>query len=96
VAAKQRRGSQLQDRAGDVVGVGLAEHAGMAVLDQRGGSTLGDRDHGHAAGAGLEHHLPVGIGGRAEEEDVGAGVGASQVLALEPAEEGRVLAQPGP
>ena len=32
----------------------------------------------------------------AEEEDVGAGVGAGQLLAPEPAEEGRVLAEPRP
>ena len=93
MAAQQRRGGELQDGAGDVVGVGLAEHAGVAVLDQRGRAALGDGDDRQAAGAGLEHDLAVGVGGRAEEEDVGAGVGARQLLALEPAEEGRVLAE---
>lgn len=61
MAAQQWRGGQLQNRAGDVVGVGLAEHAGVAVLDQRGGPALGDRDHWHAAGTGLEHDLAVGV-----------------------------------
>ena len=96
MAAQQRRGRELQHGAGDVVGVGPAEHPGVAVLDQRGRAALGDRDDRQAAGAGLEHDLAVGVGGRAEEEDVGAGVGARQVLALEPAEEGRALAEPRP
>ncbi len=93
MAAQQRRCRQLQDGPGDVVGVGLAEHAGMAVLDQRGRPALGDGDDGDAASARLEHHLPVGIRGRAEKEDVGAGVGASELLSLEPTKEGRVLAE---
>jgi hypothetical protein len=49
-----------------------------------------------AAGAGLEHDLAVGIGGRAEEEDVGTGVGPSKLLPFQPAEEGRLLAEPRP
>lgn len=65
VAAQRRRGSELQDGAGDVVGVGPAEHPGVAVLHQRGGTALGHRDHRKAAGAGLEHDLAVGVGGSA-------------------------------
>ena len=94
MAAQQRRGGELQDGAGEVVGVGLAEHPGVAVLDQRGRAALGDGDDRQAAGAGLDHDLAVGVGARAEEEDVGAGVGAGQLLALEPAEEGGALAEP--
>ena len=94
MAAQQRRGGELQDGAGDVVGVGPAEHAGVAVLDQRGRAALGDRDDRQAARPGLDHDLAVGVGARAEEEDVGAGVGARQLLALEPAEEGGALAEP--
>jgi hypothetical protein len=40
--------------------------------------------------------LAVGVGAAGEEEDAGAGVGARQVLSSEPAEEGRVLAEPCP
>ena len=71
----------------------LAEHAGVAVLDQRGGAALGDGDDRQAARPGLDDHLAVGVGARAEEEEVGAGIGARQLLALEPAEEGRALAE---
>jgi hypothetical protein len=96
VTAQQRRGGELEDGAGDVIGVWPAEHPGVAVLDQRGRATLGDRDDRQAAGAGLEHDLAIGVGGRAEKEDVGAGIGARQILALEPAEERRPLAEPCP
>src|ERR1700750_3240155 len=34
LAAQLRRRGELQQRAGDVVGVGAAEQAGVAVLDQ--------------------------------------------------------------
>ncbi len=93
MAAQQRRGGELQHGAGNVVGVGPAEHSGVAVLDQGRWAALGDSDDRQTAGAGLEHDLAVRVGGRAEEEEVGAGVGASEILALEPAEEGCGVAE---
>src|ERR1700749_826017 len=76
-----------------MVGVGSAEQTGVAGLDQACRAAFGAGDHGQAAGGGLEDHLSISVSAAAEEEDVGAGVGARQVLAGEPAEEGRLLPQ---
>ena len=94
LAAQAGRGGELQQRPRQVVGVGAAEEAGVAVLDQRRRPTLGDGDDRQAAGRRLEDHLAVGVGAAAEEEGVGAGVSARQVLAGEPAEEGGAFAEP--
>jgi len=67
-----------------------------AILDQRCGAALGDRDDRQPARPRLQHDLPVGVRARAEEEGVGVGVGAGEVVPIEPAEEGRVLAEAGP
>src|SRR5215218_1765762 len=94
LSAQLRRGGELQQGAGDLVGVGTAEQARVAVLDQGRRTAFGDGDDREAAGGGLEHHLAVSIGAAAEEESVGAGVDAGKFLAREPAEEGRPLPQP--
>jgi hypothetical protein len=93
VAPQQRRGGELQHGAGNLVGIGPAEHARVAILDQRGGAAFGHGVNGDAAGAGLEHDLAICIGGRAEEEDVGAGISPGEGLAFEPTEECGVLSQ---
>ena len=67
--------------------LGRAQATGDPVLDQRARPALG---HGHdrqAARLGLEQHLAEGVRAAREEEEVGARVGARQLLALEPAEE---------
>jgi hypothetical protein len=95
LVAQRRRGGELQQGAREVVRIRAAEQAGVAVLDQRRRPALGDGDDGQATGAGLEDRLTVGVGGTGEEEDIGAGVGAGQLLAAEPTEEGRVPAKAG-
>ena len=93
-AAQRRRGCEQEDGAAKALGVGRAEQSGLAVVDQRRGATDADGDDRQPARLGLDDHLAVGVGAAAEEEHVGARVGARQVLSAEPAEEGRVLAEP--
>jgi hypothetical protein len=75
------------------VRVGRAQPAGDAVLDDRARAALGHGDDREAAGLGLEEDLPEGVGAAGEEEEVGARVGVGQRVALQPAQEARVLAQ---
>jgi hypothetical protein len=84
----------LQQRPRKVVCVRAAEQAGVTVLDQRRWTAFGDGDDRQATGGRLEDDLTVGVGAAAEQEGIGAGVGARQILAAEPAEEGGTLAEP--
>src|SRR6478752_3870409 len=93
VGLRARRSGAVERAA--VAGVGTAEEAGVTVLDQRRRAAFGDGDDREAAGGGLEDHLAVGVGAAGEEEGVGAGVGARQLLVLEPAEEGGAIAEAG-
>ena len=70
------------------------QQPGDAVLDDRARAALGDRDDRQPAGLRLEQHLAEGVGPAGEQEQVGARVGVGERVALEPAEERRVLAEP--
>ena len=61
--------------------------------DDRARPALGHRDDRQAAGLGLEQHLAERVRAAGEEEHVGARVGAGELVAVQPAEERRVLAQ---
>ena len=91
--ALQRRRRQLDDRVGQRLRVGRAQAPGDAVLDDRARAALGHRDDRQPAGLRLEQDLPEGVGAAGEEEEVGARVGARQRVALQPAQEARVLAE---
>ena len=65
------------------------------MLDQACGPAAVDCDHRQPACLRFEHHLTERLGGAREQEHVGAGVGAGQVLSGEPSEESGVLAEPG-
>ena len=86
-------GGQPCDRRPERIGVRGAQEARGAVAHERRRAALVDRDHRQSAGLRLEDDLAEGVGAAREEEDVGAGVGAGEVVALQPAEEGRVLAE---
>src|SRR4029077_12639995 len=63
------------------------------VDDERGGPPLVDGHRGQPARASLDQDLPEGVGPAAEEEEVGACVRLGEIVALEPAEEGRAVAE---
>ena len=91
--ALERSGREVDDRAGQRLRVGRAEAPGDAVLDDRAWPALRHRDDRQPAGLGLEQDLPEGVGPAGEEEEVGARVGVRQGVALQPAQEARVLAE---
>ena len=96
LAPQPRPRGELQQRPGQVVGIRPTEEAGVTVLDQRRGPTFGDGHNRQTAGGRLEDDLAISVGTTAEEEGIGTGVGARQVIAGEPAEEGGPLAKPLP
>ena len=90
--AQQRQRDELEQSVRE--GTGSAGAAARdAVLDQRHRPALGDRDDRQPARLSLEDHLSEGVGRAREEKHVGAGVGTRELVALEPAEEGRVRAE---
>src|ERR1019366_3880778 len=92
-AAQQGRAGELEQPPGGLLGVGLAQQASDAVLEQQKRPAPGDRDHRKSAGLRLEHDLAEGVGGAREQEDVGVRVGPRQSVALEPAEEDGAVAE---
>ncbi len=77
------------------LGVIADQQAGLAVFDQTRRSALGDRHHRQTAGLSLEQDLTERVGAAGEQEDIGARVGTRKVGSVLPAEEGRVITQPG-
>ena len=67
--AQPRRRGQRGDRGAERAG-SPAEDAAAPVLDQLRGAARGDGHDGEPGGLGLEHDLPEGVRGRAEEEHV--------------------------
>ena len=68
---------------------------GAARRDQLRRAARGHRDDREPGGLRLDDHLAEGVRLRAEEEEVGVRVGASQFLAFEPAEKPGGAAQRG-
>ena len=84
-AAASRRARAAPRRARSASGAHSRPLTRCSISDS--GPPRGDRDHRQAAGLRLEDDLAEGVGGAREQEDVGARVGARELVALEPAEE---------
>src|SRR5262245_48240405 len=83
---------ELDDRVGERPGIGRRKTARPAVFDQLARAARSNGDRRESARLRLLDDLAEGVSRAREDEEVGAGVDAGKVGALDPAEERRRVA----